>query len=292
MTSIPLYPKSNVLDAMRKRWCLALGAVALSLPALAALSSGYWSTEQGAGGSIVLVSGAWLLWHEGSKLQRPEKPVSLWPVFSVIAIFGTLSLIASVAGIVWIQVAATYLCLIAMLASLVGWRGVGKIWAPVAYLAFIIPLPDIVMVVLTHGLKLFIANSSISFLATMGYPVAREGSYLFIGHYELVVAAACAGMNSMVSLTALCLFYVYCLHRANWSYSIVLCLLSIPLAIMANWLRVVIIMLVTYYLGDAVGQGILHELTGAMLFIFAMGGMIAVDAVLARTFRPLRRMPA
>ena len=54
-----------------------------------------------------------------------------------------------------------------------------------------------------------------------GYPIASSGVTIQIGQYQLLVAAACAGLNSIISLGAICLFYVYLRHRntsrPSWS---------------------------------------------------------------------------
>jgi exosortase/archaeosortase family protein len=49
--------------------------------------------------------------------------------------------------------------------------------------------------------------------------------------------------------------------------------------------RVMILVLVTYYAGDEAGQGFVHGFAGMVLFLVALTLMFAVDRVLALIFR-------
>ncbi len=116
-----------------------------------------------------------------------------------------------------------------------------------------------------------------SLLHTAGYPVASSGVTIQIGQYQLLVAAACAGLNSIVTLGALCLFYVYLRHRSNFTAFIVVALAAIPVAIISNFVRVIVLVLVTYYLGEAAAQGFLHDFAGLLMFAVALLTIFAID---------------
>ena len=84
-----------------------------------------------------------------------------------------------------------------------------------------------------------------------------------IAQYEMLVAAACAGLNSIISLGAICLFYGYLRHRTNLRAFAVIALSVIPIAVFSNFIRVIILILITYYLGEAAAQGFLHDFAGS-----------------------------
>lgn len=219
----------------------------------------------------------------GRLLPGPAR-TPLWQVVPFLLVLGLLDVAGTATGILWMGFLGTYGCLVTLFAYRVGWRTVFQLWAPVLYLAFLTPPPDVIMLPLTHNLKLLVSNVSLDALAAAGYPVARSGVSLYIGQYQVIVAAACSGMNSLLSLTALGLFYVYCMHRANWRHALVLCALLIPVSIVANIARVIGILLVTFYFGDAVGQSMLHEVAGGFAFAVAMIVLIAIDLVLTPLF--------
>jgi len=93
----------------------------------------------------------------------------------------------------------------------------------------------------------------------------------------LLVAAACAGLNSIVTLGALCLFYVYLRHRTNFTAFVVVALAAIPVAMFSNFVRVIVLVLVTYYLGEAAAQGFLHDFAGLLMFAVALLTIFAID---------------
>jgi exosortase len=116
-------------------------------------------------------------------------------------------------------------------------------------------------------------------LYIFGYPIAGSGVTINIGQYQLLIAAACAGLNSLISLSAIGLFYIYIRHNANWRYAVLLMFAIVPVAIMANFIRVLALILITYYLGDAAAQGFLHNFSGITMFLFSLLGIFGVDAL-------------
>lgn len=266
---------------LRHHWFLLLMALMAAVPGLMALAHNYWSTEQGAAGPIILMTGLWLLHHEARGLQTMYDPVARWLVPLGLLVVGICTVMAAITAKQWLQLFGIYVCLALVLYGVIGWRQLLHLRVPILYLAFVIPPPDKLMVPLTHTLKELVSSASVGSLAALGYPVARDGVMLYIGQYELVVAAACSGMNSVVSLTAIALFYVYLLHRAHTRYSALLAVLMIPVALFANAVRVVGLLLITYYAGDAAGQGLLHEATGLLVFVIALTTLVAIDRVLS-----------
>jgi exosortase len=89
-------------------------------------------------------------------------------------------------------------------------------------------------------------------------------------------------MNSIIGLTAISLFYIYITHRASWRYAAFLMLFIIPIAVVANIIRITILVLLTYYCGDAVAQGFLHVTAGVVLFALALGLVFLLDMGLMR----------
>jgi len=107
----------------------------------------------------------------------------------------------------------------------------------------------------------------------------------------LLVAAACSGLNSLISLTALSLLYIYMRHQANVRYAALLAVLAVPVALAANLVRVLMLILLTFHLGEAAGQGFLHEFAGLTMFVAALVIMIALDFVLAPLFGASSQAP-
>ena len=80
-----------------------------------------------------------------------------------------------------------------------------------------------------------------------------------------------------MSLTALGLFYSYMRHSSNFAYMVFLVVCILPIAIFANLVRVMLLMLITYHFGEAAGQGFFHELAGLTMFASALIGIFVLD---------------
>jgi exosortase len=149
----------------------------------------------------------------------------------------------------------------------------------------VFPPPETLVAAITQPLKIGISKVAIEFLYMLGYPIAGAGVTIQIGQYQLLVAEACSGLNSLVSLSAIALFYIYIRHQANWRYSLLLFLAIIPVAIFANLVRVLILILLTYHAGEAAAQGFLHNFAGITMFSCALLTIFAVDLVVEPIWR-------
>jgi exosortase len=147
---------------------------------------------------------------------------------------------------------------------------------------FIIPLPGAFVDALTLPMKLAVSNVVENVLFYFNYPIAREGVMLNIGNYKLMVADACAGLHTFLSLEAMGLLYLHLVKHDLLFRNITLAALIIPIAFMANVTRVIVLVLVTYYYGDAVGQGFIHGFAGILLFTVALSLIILVDSGLQK----------
>jgi exosortase len=131
-------------------------------------------------------------------------------------------------------------------------------------------------------LKIAISEATVWLLSALGYPIVGSGVTMQIANYQLLMAAACAGLNSIISLSAICLFYVYLRHRSDLKAFLVVAALILPVAIFSNFIRVVILVLVTYYFGESAGQGFLHDFAGLIVFVVALMAIFGVDALFTR----------
>jgi exosortase len=151
---------------------------------------------------------------------------------------------------------------------------------PFALLLFAVPLPDWLIDNATLPLKVFISDAVTTSLYAMGYPVAHNGVTIVIGSYELLVKDACSGLNSIVALLAVGVLYVYAVRHHSMTRSLLVTIAIIPIAIAANFLRVLALVLVVYYWGVDLLDGPLHLLTGIGVFVLAAMLLIAFDGLL------------
>jgi exosortase len=256
---------------------LALGCALLILPTMLQVARDSWSTEQGGHGPLVLATGLWALWRELRSKKIEFCPAPLLPSLLLVGFILALFVVARITGVLEVEAFAMYGALISAAYMLLGPALIRAVWFPLVYLAFTLPPPDTVVTAVTQPVKIAISEGAVSLLYLLGYPVASSGVTIQIGQYQLLVAAACAGLNSIVTLTALCVFYVYLRHRSNPVAFVVIALAAIPVAIVSNFVRVIVLVLITYYLGDAAAQGFLHDFAGLLMFAVALLTIFGVD---------------
>lgn len=262
------------------RWLLWLGLLALTIPSVLSLAQQVWSTEAGVHGPIVIATGAWLIARRWKEIEGIGKPGAAWLTALVMVPSLALYAFSRAFDFLVVEIFCLGAIYVATFHHFYGLEAVRRLWFPIFYLGFVIPLPGWVVDAITAPLKAYVSWSATELLGRIGYPIIREGVTLYIAQYQLLVEDACAGLNSIISLTAISLFYIYILHNASWRYSLFLVLWIIPVAMLANLVRVIVLVLITYHLGNAAAQGYLHSTAGLVMFATALIGIFAVDKLM------------
>jgi len=248
-----------------------------------------WQDDDHAHGAIVLAVVVWLFWtlrHRLAAVERRPAPVLGGLLFGfglLIYVFGRMFDISILEMAAQIPVIAGGLLL------LKGPAAVRVAWFPLFYLIFMVPLPGILVDAITGPLKQWISSIVVSLLYAVGYPIAQSGVVISIGQYQLLVADACSGLHSMFSLAALGTLFMYIMDRKSRLHNVIMLASILPIAFVANIGRVIVLVLVTYHLGDEAGQGFLHGTAGFVLMGIALVIFFALDALLAKL---LGRRPA
>ena len=261
---------------------LWIGLACLAVPTLISLGQQVWSREAGAHGPIVLAVGAWLLAKEFAGAKPLARPGSLLLTFAGLLVSLLVYVFGRAFDFISLEVAGLYGAAVSMLYSRIGMRALLHLWFPVFYLAFLVPPPGWLIDQLTGPLKQFVSWAAMSVLSFAGVPVAREGVTIYVAAYRLLVEDACSGMNSLVGLTAVSLLYIYLLRGSTLRYAALLVAAIIPIAILGNIIRIMTLILLTYFFGDEVAQGFLHETAGLFLFAVDLLLVFALDKALWR----------
>jgi exosortase B len=270
---------------------LLTGFVALYLPTYLDLARRVWPTDEQGHGPIILALGLWLIYRKRHALDSlPVRPdVALGTLALVIGVL--MYALGRTQGVLVFEVLSQHLVLIGLLLMFLGRRALRLVWFPLFFLLFVVPLPGSVVASLTAPLKTAVSAVAAQLLYSLGYPVARAGVMLSVGQYQLLVADACAGLNSMFTLEALGLLYMNLMQYTSVARNVALAVLIIPISFVANIIRVMILVLVTYHFGDATGQGFVHDFAGMVLFIVGLLLMLATDKLLRLAFPAASERP-
>lgn len=277
-------------------WLIVLaGLCFMYIPTGIDLFQNVWtSSDQQSHGPIVFTISIWLLYRKWSDFcaAKTEQSVAGWPVLIIGALF---YVIGHSQNIYLLEVSSFIWLLLAVGLILFGTRAVKVIWFPLFFMLFMIPLPSAIVEAITMPMKIAVSFVAEQILYTANYPIARSGVILQIGQYQLLVADACAGLHTLFTLESLGLLYLNLVRHESITRNIVLAILIVPISFAANVIRVMVLTLITYYLGDEAGQGFLHGFAGMVLFLSALFLIIGVDAltriVLARFGRNKHHQP-
>ena len=238
-------------------------------------------SEEQAHGPIILLLSTWLLYRKWPEMMvRTEGQPSSGAGW-VVALAGlVLYLLGRTQQFPIFEIGSYIVMLAAVLLVKRGSLALRMLWFPLFFMLFMVPLPGIVVVTLTMPMKTAVSYVTEQVLFFVGYPIARSGVILQIGQYQLMVADACAGLHTLFTLEALGLFYLNLVRHTSALRNGVLAVLIIPISFTANVIRVISLTLITYYFGDAAGQGFLHGFAGMVLFISALLLIMGVDWLL------------
>lgn len=277
---------------LTSHWPLLLGLAALLVPTLIAIATQSWTGEAGVHGPIVLATGIWLLARRWRELLSIRQPGHLGLTLAVLIPSLLVYTFGRALGFLALEALALLGVFVAAFYASFGLEAVKRMWFPIIYLLFVVPMPGWVITTLTAPMKEYVSSSATWLLSHAGYPIVREGVTLYVAQYQLLVEDACAGLNSLISLTAISLFYIYILHNASWRYALFLMLWIVPVALLANLVRVIILVLITYHFGNAAAQGFLHSTAGLVMFATALLGIFLVDGLMTPVRKLLTRKAA
>jgi exosortase len=270
-------------------WLVAAPWLILCAPTLVELANQTWSRENGAQGPIILALGVWLLWRQAPELRRLARPGDAWIAMGLLAVALCAYVLGRMFDFITLEAGGLYGAGLAILYAQFGWRALLNGWFPLLYLAFTIPPPSWMLDAVTAPLKHLVSDVSTRGLSALGFPVAQEGVTIFVAQYQLLVEDACSGMNSIEGLIAVELLYVYLMRGSNLAYSLFLTALVIPVAILANVVRISAIVLITYFFGNEVGQSFIHMAAGLVLFSTSIVLIFAFDRVCYPLLARIRR---
>ncbi len=280
---------------LRHWWPVIAGLLALYLPTFYDLATGLWSKEAYMHGPMIMLLSFWLLKEQWPAMLHAsaDKPGSLlgWPT----AIVGLLLyVIGRSQDIVMFELGSLIIVLAAILLISRGGTALKSQWFPFFFMLFMIPLPGTFVSMLTLPMKMAVSYMTDQILFFAGYPISRTGVILQIGQFQLLVADACAGLQTLLTLEALGLFYLNVVRHPSALRNIGLACFIVPISFTANVIRVITLTLITYYFGDEAGQGFLHGFAGMVLFISALALIISTDSmlqVLAKKYAPESSAP-
>ena len=247
---------------------------------LASLAHAWYTDDNYSHGFFIPPLAAYFAWERRHRLAAlPIKPALLGLL--VIA----FSLMLLVGGILGAELFLSRVSLIGVIAGtilyLFGWRHFRTVLFPLAFLLLMIPLPALIFNQIAFPLQLLASNVGASAISALDIPILREGNVLILANATLEVAEACSGIRSLVSLFTLGIVFGYFVDSRPWVRTAI-ALSAIPVAILANGVRVASAGIAAHNFGNAGVEGVFHEFSGWVVFVFAFLMMFGLQRLLQR----------
>lgn len=287
-------PARSDLHAVRKwLWpgvALIIVLAYLYLNILHRLLYEWWSNPNFSHGFFVPPFAALLIWRDRKRLAVLKAQPS-WTGLVVIA-FGAGVLLVGVLGA---ELFLSRSSLLFVLAGLViyfkGWKYFRIILFPWLFLFLMIPPPTLIMNHVTIPLQFVASDLATWFLRIAGVPVLQNGNVIQLPNMALDVVEACSGIRSLISLGVMAIIYGYLLESSN-TLRVLLGVSSIPIAVLANGLRIMGTGMTGLYWDPSKAQGFFHEFSGWVIFVISLITLYALHQIMRGTVRLIRRAEA
>lgn len=264
--------EASPTDAPRASGLLPALAVALVFaafaPALVRMGRTWWFDPEYSHGLLMPFVAAWLLWdrREGARALRGGTSLLALPLLVVCLAAGItaeLDFLISLAPYAFVG------ALGAVVLAFYGWRGLAWSFPVLVVLLLGCPLPGPVLERLTLPLKTVASQLAVGLLNVTGIQTFLDGNVITLpGTESLLVADACSGIRSLISLVSLAV--LACLvWKRHWVVKLLVVAAAVPIAIVVNGLRIWLTGYLTVRVSPEAAAGAFHLLEGFVLFAVA-----------------------
>jgi len=273
-------------------WLLAaVGFVVLFADPAAGLARDWWNDPDAGHGLLLAPVSLWLAWKAG--LRTDAQPSPRWGAAIILGAI-LLRALGSLAAEFFTQRFSIWLALVGLVVFAFGWKQLRHWWLPTALLLLSIPLPALITNKLAVPLQFQASVYGTKLIEMRDIPVKRLGNVIVIaGQYpgetfRLFVAEACSGLRSLTALIALGVM-IGGMYLRTITGRLTLLLLSIPIAVAVNSVRIFLTAFLMYMVDPALGRGFMHTSEGWALFVFSFAVIGLLGAAIGYVERRFAR---
>ena len=238
-----------------------------------------WATDDNySHGFLIVPVALYLAWERRQRLLAAPMQPSL---LGLIVILGSLATL--IAGVLGAELFLTRVSMIGVVGGAIlfvlGWQHLRVLAFPIAFLLLMVPIPAIIFNQIAFPLQLTASEFGEATLNLFTIPVLREGNIIILANTTLEVAEACSGIRSLISLLTLGIVYGYFTDPRGWVRTVV-ALSTVPIAIIANGMRVAGTGIAAHYYGPEAATGFFHTFSGWLVFVVAFVMLFVVMRLL------------
>lgn len=239
-----------------------------------------WKQPENSHGYLIPFLAAYLFLIRARPLAAaPPRPV--WAGIAALLVAMLALLAGQLSALFIIQQYAFILTLWALALTLLGRHGVCVVWASLAMLVFLVPLPSMLQVPLSTGLQFMSTDLAALVLRNVGVPVYVEGNVIDMGVSKLQVVEACSGLRYLFPLLSFGFLCAYVYRGPAWQ-RVLLLASTVPITIVMNSIRIAITGILYDNYGIGAGDSFLHFFEGWVIFCGCLAILFGEMWVLAR----------
>jgi len=280
------------LSVLRPLWAvLLLGAfVALFWPTFAWLAERFDAHDSFySHGWLIPLASAWLIWQRRSVLKVlrshssfaglalliPSTAAHVLATWWHVHVVSGFAMVGAIGGLVW---------------TLWGWEALWALRFPLFFLLFMVPLPGVLLIATSFHMKLMAASWAAQVLQVLGIPTHQAGSTILVPGVSVVVDDTCSGLRSLISLIALAtLWTAFLPPSATRGHKALIVAASIPIALAANMVRILILVLLSAIYGPQIAEGFIHYGSGFVVFGIALAALAMLSTRLVKSGQHLEK---
>ncbi len=158
------------------------------------------------------------------------------------------------------------------------------------FLLLMVPVPDPILNWIINALQEGSTEIAYLIFQAVGTPVLRHGFQLSLPTVTIEVAEECSSIRSSMALFITCLLASHLYLRTGWK-KLVLVLLTLPLSLIKNGVRIATLTLLSIYVDPGFLTGRLHHEGGFVFFFLALLLLLPVFLWMERSDHP-RKLPS
>jgi len=245
-----------------------------------------WRAEDFSNNWLMIVFAGFVVWRERKEYQATEKHPSY---LGMTVALGALALhiLAHRSQLPRISLLTVTLLFWGCCYAIWGWKIARRLLFPVGYV--MLCFSSYHLMHFTMRLRLIATALAELFLQGINIATVRQGTILYSsagGGFQFDVADACSGLRSLITMTALAAPYAYFTMKGTWR-KWTLFLLSVPLAMLANTLRIFTLGVVAEWIGMKLAMSLYHDASGFIVFMFSIGLLIGTGNLLSKDWKTL-----
>jgi exosortase len=280
LPSTATHPGSTWPPGIRLWQILILAGLCLWLywSTLGHLIGQWWHDPNFSHGFFVPLFSAFVIWQDRNRLLKLV-PSPSWYGLIVIALALCIFILGRMGAELFLARSSLLFLLAGMVALFFGWNFFRAELFPWAFLFLMVPIPVIIFNQLTFPLQLLASKVAAAALPWFGVPILREGNIIHLPSMALEVAEACSGIRSLMSLVTLAIIYGYLMEKRLW-VRWALALASVPIAVLANSIRIIGTGLLVQYWDEEKAEGYFHASWGWIIFVASLFMLYALHSMI------------